>query len=199
MKKVVFISFLTLLFVSCGTGNSYVNYNDAKNGNELSRAKEVSVNDFFKHRMESEIKSIPGKDWMILNEQNGFVYFGKFKVQNKSIDYQTIEPFYKVNKAHLEKKFPSYENTTGKHVKGKFFHQFIKPLLKEEVYPVCGESYTIDYSKKDYKLTDKGIETDVEFTAKCYKKKLFDAKIQATLSAKSLAVLNENINIKSKK
>ncbi len=199
MKKLIFISILSLMLFSCGSRATYINYNDAKNGVELSRAKEVTVNEFFKLRMDSEVKSIPGKDYMILNDKDGFIYFGKFKIQNKAIDYQTIEPFYKVRKSALEKKFPSYENTTGKHVKGKFFHHFIKPLLNEEIYPVCGESYTIDYSKKNYKLTDKGIETDVEFTAKCYKKKMFDADIQATLSAKNLNVLKENVNIKSKK
>ncbi len=199
MKKLILIALGLIFITSCGSRSTYVNYNDAKSGKELARAKEVSVNDFFKYRMESDLNSTPGKDYMILNDHNGYIYFGKFKVENKSVDPTIIEPFYKVNKSDLEKEFPSYANTTGKHIKGKFFHQFIKPILKEEVYPECGESYKIDYSKKNYKLTSKGIETNVEFTAKCYKKKVLEAEIKATLSAENLTVLDEDINIKSKK
>ena len=178
--------------LSCSQG-SYIALHDAEQGMFLNRAKRTSVNTFFDRRMESELESRMSKDWYIVNEDSAYVYYGQLMKKN---GYTMINPFFKVNGDKLDTLFPGYRSIEGKHIKAKVFQSFVKPVLEERLMTTCPQSYNVQYAKREYRLTDKGIESQVVFTGKCYENKMFKADLHVLLDSDNLEVLDAETNLK---
>lgn len=183
---------ILLLNSSCSSP-SYIALKDAERGMFLDRSQKVSVQRFFDYRLESELESQLSKDWYIVNEDIEYVYFGQLMKKN---GFTMINPFYKVAKEKLDTLFPGYRSIEGKHIKAKVFQSYVKPVIEESLIPLCPQSYNIQYSKRQYKLTDKGIEADVYFTGKCYENKVFKAALHVLLNPENLEVIDAETNLK---
>ena len=185
----IFTLFLTLF--NCST--PYITLQDAEQGLFLDRSRKVSVQTFFNRRMDSELKSRVNKDWFIVNEDMDYVYFGQLEKRN---NIPMVNPFYRVDKAELDSIFPGYRSIEGKHIKAKVFQSFVKPILEQRLMSLCPQSYNVDYKRKDYSLTDKGIETDVKFIGRCYEDKIFSAEVNGILDPENLEIIDQKTKIK---
>lgn len=183
---------LLLIVTSCNQGG-YIALKDAERGMFLDRSRKVSTNTFFDRRMESELESQLSKDWYIVNEDLEYVYFGQLMKQN---GFTMINPFYRVDRVKLDSLFPGYRSIEGKHIKAKVFQSFIKPVIEEHVMNKCPQSFNIQFSKRQYKLTKDGIAADVKLQGKCYEKRVMRADINVLLDPESLEVLEEKTSIK---
>ncbi len=85
---------------------------DIRNGEYLEKAKETTVEDFFEKRMQNKIKKVQGANWEILFESNAYTYYG-YPVIALFREGTFLEEFYKVDRATLESKFPSYKKFDG--------------------------------------------------------------------------------------
>lgn len=187
--KYIFLFIGIISLYSCNRGG-YIALSDAEKGMFLDRASTKSVNTFFYRRMEGDLNSNNKKEWIIVNEDLDYIYFGLLVNQN---GFNVVNPFYKVNREQLNKEFPGFRNIKGGHVKAKVFQTFIKPILDERLVSICPDSYNVDYSKKQYELTKDGIESVVEFTGRCYEDKIFKAKVNVLLDPSNIDVLDSNI------
>lgn len=192
MKKIAVIFIILISLASCNR-YSYIALRDAERGMFLDRASSVSVTTFFDRRMESELNSNFKKDWFIVNEDMNYVYFGQVSTRN---GFTMVNPFYKVNKERLESVFPGYRSIEGKHIKAKVFQSFISPVLKEKLSNLCPQSYSVQYSKRSYKLIPEGIASEISFVGKCYEDRIFRADVHVLLDAKNLDVINSDTQLK---
>lgn len=192
MNKIALIFFALISLSSCDR-YSYIALKDAERGMFLDRASTVSLNTFFDRRMESELNSNFKKDWIIVNEDMEFVYFGQISTRN---GFAMVNPFYKVNKERLESVFPGYRSIEGKHIKAKVFQNFVKPVLKEKLSNLCPQSYKVKYSKRDYSLSKDGIVSNISFIGKCYEERIFRADIHLLLDSKNLDVISSDTQLK---
>lgn len=192
MNKIAVIFIILISLTSCDR-YSYIALRDAERGMFLERASTTSVKTFFDRRMESELNSNFKKDWIIVNEDMEYVYFGQISTRN---GFTMVNPFYKVNKESLESVFPGYRSIEGKHIKAKVFQNFVKPVLKEKLSNLCPQSYKVQYSKRDYYLSNKGIVSNISFIGKCYEDRIFRADISLLLDSKNLDVINSDTQLK---
>lgn len=183
---------LLMLLTSCDRGG-YIALKDAERGMFLDRSQRVSVNTFFDRRMESELESQLSKDWYIVNEDLDNVYFGRLMKKN---GFTMIKPFYRVDREKLSQKFPGYRSLEGKHIKAQVFQSFIKPIIEKHVMSICPQSYNVQFSKRQYKLTNDGIEASIKMQGKCYENNIMRADIVVLLNPENLEVLVEEINIR---
>lgn len=192
MKILKLIAFCSLLLClnSCQK-NSFVALRDVERGLFLERASSVSTSTFFNRRMDNQNSH---NDWIIVNQDLENVYFGR--LIHEQNNYVMVKPFYKTNKEKLEKKFPGFVAIDGNSVKTKVFNEYIKSLITERLLPICPQSYSVDYPKRNIDLTKNGIVSDIKLYGKCYEDKIFSAKLKILLSPEDLKVLNEEIIIK---
>lgn len=190
--KYLIVPILLLVFASCEQ-RAYIALKDAERGMFLDRSQKVTVNTFFDRRMESELESQLSKDWYIVNEDLDFVYFGQLMKKN---NYTMINPFYRVRKDKLDTLFPGYRNIEGKHIKAKVFQTFVKPIIEEQIMSQCPQSFNVQFSKRQYKLTREGISADIKLQGKCYEKRILRADMNILLNPNNLEVIEETIIIK---
>lgn len=191
MKKIIYVFLVGFVLTSCST-KSYIALKDAEKGMFLDRSRKVSVQTFFDRRLESELESQLSKDWYIVNEDMEYVYFGQLMKKN---GFTMINPFLKVNKEKLASVFPGYRSIEGKHIKAKVFQSFVKPILEERLMNMCPQSFNVQYSKREYKLTSSGIEANVDFTGRCYENKVFKAALHVLLNPENLEVIDADSNL----
>lgn len=192
MKYFIIPFMLLMLFTSCQQG-AYIALKDAEKGMFLDRSKRVSVKTFFDRRMESELESQLSKDWHIVNEDMDFVYFGQLMSKN---GYTMINPFYRVYKNKLDTLFPGFREIEGKHIKAKVFQSYIKPIIEETIMINCPQSFNVQFSKRQYKLTKEGIVADIKLKGKCYEKNVVRADLHIILDPENLDELYAETRIK---
>lgn len=192
MRNIICILVILISLSSCHRGG-YIALQDAERGMFLDRAKTKSVDTFFDRRMESELENSYKRDWYIVNEDLEYIYFGLLIKQN---GFTIIKPFYKVNRDKLTQKFPGFRSIEGKHIKAKVFQTFVKPIIDERLLTICPQSYNIQYSKRQYNLTNDGIQAHVEFTGRCYENKIFNAQVKVLLDAMNMDIINSETNYK---
>ena len=107
-----------------------------------------------------------------------------------------INPFYRVRKDKLDTLFPGYRNIEGKHIKAKVFQTFVKPIIEEQIMSQCPQSFNVQFSKRQYKLTREGISADIKLQGKCYEKRILRADMNILLNPNNLEVIEETIIIK---
>lgn len=192
MKQIVTLIISIVLFSSC-SNKGYIALQDAEKGMFLDRASISSVSTFFDRRLENELESQLSKDWHIVNEDSDYIYFGQLMKKN---GFTMINPFYKVKKEELLKKFPGFRSIEGRHIKAKVFQNFIKPVIKEHLIDVCPQSFNVQYSKRQYSLTENGIKADVSFVGKCYEDKIIKANLHVLLNPENLEVIEADTDLK---
>lgn len=192
MRYFLFFILFILIFSSCQQG-SYIALRDAEKGMFLDRSRKVSVNTFFDRRMESELESQLSKDWHIVNEDLDYVYFGQLMKQN---NFVMINPFYRVDKHKLIELFPGFRNIEGKHIKAKVFQTYVKPIIEDEIMSQCPQSFNVQFSKRQYRLTKDGIQANINLQGKCYEKRILRANLNLLFNPENLDEIIAETHIK---
>lgn len=192
MRYFIFSMLFIAVLTSCQQG-SYIALRDAEKGMFLDRSRKVSVNTFFDRRMESELESQLSKDWHIVNEDLDFVYFGQLMKQN---NFVMINPFYRVDKHKLTEVFPGFRNIEGKHIKAKVFQTYIKPIIEDEIMRQCPQSFNVQFSKRQYRLTKDGITANIKLLGRCYERRILRASVEVLFDPENLDEIMAETQIK---
>lgn len=79
----------------------------------LSQAVELSVKDFFYRRMNNRVRKAPVGNWLVLHEDEGYVYVGYPSFRGLIDDRREIAELFRTSKAELKAQFPGWREIDG--------------------------------------------------------------------------------------
>jgi len=130
-------------------------------GNHLEYAKSATLDQFFEARMSNTLKKTVVGNWIILYEDDDFVYWGK--PVNKGLlkfGEPKVEAFFKTPLEDIENYFPHFETWEGYHAE-----KLILKLLEQELMPKAPQYIKFDWSETSKVILNYGYS----FSVTCYK------------------------------
>ena len=108
MKMRAFAVVALLALNSCGPTTKL---DDARAGRGLDGSTEITVHDFFAKRMTSRASAHPGRRWLIVTEDEDWVYLAR---DRDDINGQAaVGVLYRCGRERLEKVFPGFRRLDG--------------------------------------------------------------------------------------
>src|SRR5690606_17498553 len=92
-------------------------------GKYLDQAIEESVDEFFQKRMSNPVRKAAVGHWMILYEDDTYVYYGypKFSHLWLFLSRRNVDELFKVKRSELLMQFPEYEKYQGNDLRLRIF------------------------------------------------------------------------------
>ena len=128
MQKAIMICWIMFLSGIVYGGNP-LNVNRIKKGENLEKAAEVSVSQFFQNRIHNKIKKANVGNWEIFYEDSEWVYYGypvfQFSLFSNS---RTIDSLYKVKLSSLTNEFPGFKTITGIEIRNGLYNRLFNQM-----------------------------------------------------------------------
>lgn len=172
MKKrlIVFSLILSILtLTNCSSSKEPTSFEEVKIGNELHKATEISVNDFFQLWMKNKPNAKLDENCYELFKDENFSYFGK----NELKFYKIARELYKVDNRALQQNFKNYQNVEGEVIRQAFWTQIVSENDKQ-IYTNANCSSSSSNPKYSYELIDNKIQVTLVWKFRCDGKKLID-------------------------
>lgn len=111
----------------------------AKRSDMLNQAPEISVEDFFIRRMRNRVRKAPVGNWMLLHEDETFVYLGYPRFSGLLNDQRDVTELFKTPLKDLESRFPGWRSLDGEEMQTVLRTQFGR--IPEQWEAVLEDSY----------------------------------------------------------
>lgn len=161
------INFLTL--TNCSSSKEPTSFAAVKIGNELHKATELSVNDFFQIWMRNKPNTKLDENCYELFKDENFTYFGKNELKSLTLKRK----LYKVENRALQQNFRNYKNVDGEIIRQEFWTKIV-PETDKQVYTKSDCSSSSSNPKYSYELIDNDIHVRLVWKFRCNGKKLID-------------------------
>jgi len=132
-----------------------------KAGNHLEYAQPATLDQFFEARMSNTLKKTLVGNWIILYEDDDFVYWGKPVSHGfLKLGEPVVEKFFKTSLEDIETYFPHFETWEGYQAE-----QLIQKLLEQELMLQSPEYIQFDWATTSKTILNYGYG----FSVTCYK------------------------------
>lgn len=175
---------ICLTLTNCRTSNVAIEFEKVKNGNQLERAIEISVNYFFQIWMSNRYPSKIDLNCHELFKDSIFTYFGENSLKALSIN----QNLYKVNNDSLRLYFPNYANIDGEFIRQEFWERIV-PTNDKKIRKTADCKSSSSNPRFKYQLVETKIKINLEWKYKCDGKTLIDKAYQSYFDMDKLEIL----------
>ncbi len=172
--------FLTILVMSCSSARLTID--NIKSGNDLERAKLVTVQEYFNDFYDTGMNSSWDNSWYKLYEDRKYIYYGQKKVRSQS----NLQYFKKVDKDSLTHDFPNYREFNDKQFSKTIFDKILSQIDNDR--PNCNQSSS--NLEHHYKISEGKIFITFHVSTICDSKDKYSKSYYLTLLSNDLSVID---------
>lgn len=176
-SKIILIIFAIFIISSCG---SSIEYNKVKEGQQLEKAKEITLNTFVQIWM-SNRKSKADTNCYELFRDDNYTYFGK----NYLKLYGLTKSIYKVQNIQLDSIFKNFRNIDGQEIKFKFWDLYV-PQNERDILENSNCESSSSNPKYSYELQKDKLIIHLRWKARCNGKILINKNYTGSYDTKKL-------------
>lgn len=163
------ILFVILCFYSCKSSKEWISYDKVKEGQQLEKAQEITVNDFFQMWMLNKYPTKVDINCHELFKDERYTYFGKTKLKVLDV-YPNL---YKVQNDLLDSLFENYKKIDGQEIKREFWDLYI-PQSDKDIWMNSKCTSSTSNPKYICELQKDKIFIKLHWKVKCDGRKILD-------------------------
>jgi hypothetical protein len=182
-KHFVVVIVSLILFTSCGTTKETVDFAKVRNGEQLKKVNELTVEQFLQLWIKYPYPVQIDNKYNELYKDENFTYFGK-----ANLEILRHEPnLFKVNNDSLKLKLGNYKKIDGNDIRKEFWKQIVpKTDIDTWKNAECKSMHsTVFYN---YELVGYKISIELIWTAKCDKRLISKKKYSGYYDLKSMKI-----------
>lgn len=171
MKKILFtlIIIVNVAFTSCNSSKELTSFEHVKNGKELEKATQISLNDFFQKWIRNKSDSKLDQNLYELFKDENFTYFGA----NELKSLNSKRKLYSVENNSLLQNFKNYKDVDGASIRQEFSNKMI-PETDRNIYKNSNCSSSSSNPKYSCELKNNEIQIMLIWKFRCDGKVLID-------------------------
>ncbi len=160
--KLLIILLLSMAFMNCATSRKSISFEKVKEGQQLSRGLEISVDQFLQIWMENRHLQKVDLNCYELYRDNTYTYFGEYTLMALSLR----KNLYKIQNDSLNQQFPNYPNMDGQMIRQEFWEEVI-PQSDKDIRKNAHCNSSSSNPKFSYELENDKIKVILEWKFRC--------------------------------